>query len=273
LLFKDHLRLKIYSYLSGTELLHKISLLNKDERKMLPGAGLLDQTKVIVYKYFPHNLSHLHYALQLVDAIEYPISRNSYQTHSHYGHEQREDQRQVFNGGGRYLKAELFAEVLQLWNLNQEKKNRVSINFKIDLRECENIPKDFFSRFPSLGGNYYSLANAPFYIPPFTECPKEVILEAVRFNENGQRVHGGRPSPAQNVLEINCESLTLNKCRDFPKQLKLKNLKHLKLLDCLNFLDSVSTNMLSKLVHISLETEQVVCYAEKPSPHLHSDRN
>ena len=71
--FKDHLRLKIYSYLSGTDLLHKISLLNKKERQMLPGSGLLDQVKVIVYKNFPYNFSHLHYALLLVNAIEYRI--------------------------------------------------------------------------------------------------------------------------------------------------------------------------------------------------------
>ena len=107
-------------------------------------------------------------------------------------------------------KAELFAEVLQLWNLTQEKKNRVSINFKINLQGLGDLPKDFFSRFPSLGGNYYSLAYAPFYMPPFTECPKEVILEAVRFNENGQQVHG--VMFGQNVLEINCESLTLGTC-------------------------------------------------------------
>ena len=75
--FKDLQRLKFYSYLSGSELLHKISRLNKKERQLLPGSGLLDQVKVIVYKHFPHNLSHLHYALRIVNAIEYRVDKNS----------------------------------------------------------------------------------------------------------------------------------------------------------------------------------------------------
>jgi len=38
--------LKIFSYLTGDELLHKIARLNKQTRDYLPGAGLLDQPKI-----------------------------------------------------------------------------------------------------------------------------------------------------------------------------------------------------------------------------------
>ena len=44
------LKLVIFSYMTGAELYHKISLLDKKIRKMLPGAGLLDQTKILVFK-------------------------------------------------------------------------------------------------------------------------------------------------------------------------------------------------------------------------------
>jgi hypothetical protein len=114
--FKDLHRLKFYSYLSGSDLLHKISRLNKKERQLLPGSGLLDQVKVIVLKHFPHNLSHMHYALRIIDAIEYRVDKNSSEELPQTRIQVKEDQRQVFRGGEKFQKAELFAEVLQLWN-------------------------------------------------------------------------------------------------------------------------------------------------------------
>lgn len=45
-----YIRLVCYSYLSGSELYHKIALLNRNTRELLPDSGLLDQKKVLKFK-------------------------------------------------------------------------------------------------------------------------------------------------------------------------------------------------------------------------------
>lgn len=42
LALKDNLRLVVFSFLTGSELYHKISVLNKETREGLPDAKLLD---------------------------------------------------------------------------------------------------------------------------------------------------------------------------------------------------------------------------------------
>ena len=46
----SNLRLVLFSYLPGTTLFHKISLINKATRKALPDSALLDQIIVIPIK-------------------------------------------------------------------------------------------------------------------------------------------------------------------------------------------------------------------------------
>ena len=48
--YSQDLRLLTFSYLNGDELFHKIALLNKKLRLILPSAGLLDQHKMITIR-------------------------------------------------------------------------------------------------------------------------------------------------------------------------------------------------------------------------------
>jgi len=70
-----HLQLTTFSYLTGCDLFHKISVTCKAMRKSLPNSGLLDQIKVITIKskyddypgYLP--VDSFKYALELADSI------------------------------------------------------------------------------------------------------------------------------------------------------------------------------------------------------------
>ncbi len=76
------LKLKIFSFLNGADLIHKIALISKDLRKGLINKGLLDQDKVV-------NLSlssidtikcfHLTYSLSLVDAVKITLTNDHFQ--------------------------------------------------------------------------------------------------------------------------------------------------------------------------------------------------
>jgi hypothetical protein len=68
--FPLHRMLIIFSYLSGADLYHKVSLLNKGIRHSLPKAGLMDQVKLLSYKEAPKSYSYLKYALSLVNVVE-----------------------------------------------------------------------------------------------------------------------------------------------------------------------------------------------------------
>ena len=60
----------VFSYLTGSELFHKIALLNKTTRQMLPESGILQQVKVLTMKSVPSYLGNLNFGLSLVDVIE-----------------------------------------------------------------------------------------------------------------------------------------------------------------------------------------------------------
>ena len=67
----NNFRLLVFSYLSGAELYHKISLLNKKTRASLPSAGLLDQVKKLTMALdWPFDETGFKYAFKLVDVIE-----------------------------------------------------------------------------------------------------------------------------------------------------------------------------------------------------------
>ena len=64
------LRLVVLSYLSGSDLYHKIALLNKLTRVSLVQSKLLDQQKTLTMKTFTGFALDLIYAFELVDTIE-----------------------------------------------------------------------------------------------------------------------------------------------------------------------------------------------------------
>ena len=64
------LRLVVLSYLSGSDLYHKISLLDKLTRVSLVQSKLLDQQKTLTMKTFTGFALDLIYAFELVDTIE-----------------------------------------------------------------------------------------------------------------------------------------------------------------------------------------------------------
>lgn len=80
-------RLKVLSYLSGTELFHKIALLNKRTRSLLPSCGLLDQEKILTvapiekdadYIALLHE-SNLKYAIKFADGFAIRITSASFE--------------------------------------------------------------------------------------------------------------------------------------------------------------------------------------------------
>ena len=73
--YKKHRLLRYYtfSFFSGSEIYHKLALLNKQTRRDLPGSGLLDQVKVLKVKAYPKNIAHLQYAFNLADVIAFDI--------------------------------------------------------------------------------------------------------------------------------------------------------------------------------------------------------
>ena len=64
----------VISYLPGCDLYHKIALLNKEYRKILPKSGLLDQAIVITLKNLPDYskipMTSLFYAISLADSFQ-----------------------------------------------------------------------------------------------------------------------------------------------------------------------------------------------------------
>lgn len=63
-----NLRLLTFSYLSGSDLYHKVAVLDKKTRELLPHAGLLDQKKVLEMKSKPKK-DAVKYALSMVDSF------------------------------------------------------------------------------------------------------------------------------------------------------------------------------------------------------------
>ncbi len=64
------IRMIVFSYLTGSDLFHKISLLNKTTRQMLPESDILNQVKVLTMKSVPSYLANLNFGLSLADVIE-----------------------------------------------------------------------------------------------------------------------------------------------------------------------------------------------------------
>ena len=70
----NDLRLVVLSFLSGSDLYHKIALLNKLTRVSLVQSKLLDQPTTLTMKTFTENPLHLIYAFDLVDTIELVVN-------------------------------------------------------------------------------------------------------------------------------------------------------------------------------------------------------
>lgn len=60
----------VFNYLTGTDLYHKIALLDKITWVSLPEPGLLDSVKVLRMKSVPSNYRRLTYAFELIDIVE-----------------------------------------------------------------------------------------------------------------------------------------------------------------------------------------------------------
>jgi len=63
------LQLVTFSYLSGSDLYHKIALLNRSTRSQLPQSGLVDQLRILTLKQEPDGLHRLKYAFQLAHVL------------------------------------------------------------------------------------------------------------------------------------------------------------------------------------------------------------
>ena len=76
------LKLTIFSYLSGTDLIHKIALINKEVRVSLPNKGLLDQDKVAnlnLASIDSITCFHLTYSLSLLNAVKIKLINDYFQ--------------------------------------------------------------------------------------------------------------------------------------------------------------------------------------------------
>ncbi len=77
----NYFRLQTFSYLHGCEIFHKIAVLNKQIRALLPSAHLLDQFIVIGImpseKYLPDviKIKSFLYAVSLADSIRVTIDK------------------------------------------------------------------------------------------------------------------------------------------------------------------------------------------------------
>jgi len=58
-----------FSYLSGSDLYHKIALLNRSTRSQIPQSGLVDQLRILTLKQEPDGLHRLKYAFQLAHVL------------------------------------------------------------------------------------------------------------------------------------------------------------------------------------------------------------
>jgi len=76
------LRLTIFSFLNGADLIHKIALVSKELRKGLINKGLLDQDKVAnlnLASIDSVQCFHLTYSLSLVDAVKITLVNDHFQ--------------------------------------------------------------------------------------------------------------------------------------------------------------------------------------------------